>query len=79
MKPVHPTAGRIYDVIERYQAENGFNPSIREIMAITGVKSTSNVSYHLRGLERAGWLGRSQGFSRCRPLLRRPRVFYVKG
>ena len=38
---------KILEVLERYQAESGYPPSIREIGKQTGISSTSVVNYYL--------------------------------
>lgn len=44
----------ILEAIERYYAEVGIGPSMRCIMTMTGISSTSIVSYNLRLLEKDG-------------------------
>ncbi len=46
--------------IETQVAELGFPPSLREIGAHFGIKSTNGVSDHLRALERKGFLVRNE-------------------
>lgn len=43
-----------YTAILAYMGENGIAPTIREIMAKTGISSTSVVRYHLRKLRTDG-------------------------
>lgn len=40
--------------IKRFIAENGYPPSVREIMQAVGLKSTASVHYHLAELNRIG-------------------------
>lgn len=40
--------------LRRFAAENGYAPSVREIMQAVGLQSTATVHYHLRELARAG-------------------------
>jgi len=40
--------------LNRYMEENGYAPSVREICAAVGLKSTATVSYHLNELKRRG-------------------------
>ena len=40
----------ILDYISRFIQENGYAPSVREIGASVGLRSTASVSYHLRAL-----------------------------
>ena len=44
----------ILAAIERYYAETGIGPSMRCIMTMTGIPSTSIVSYNIRLLEKDG-------------------------
>jgi repressor LexA len=50
--------------IEKYTADNGFPPTIRQIGENTGINSTSVVNYNLNKLVQAGYLTRSQHVSR---------------
>ena len=47
---------RILDFIEEFMQENGFAPSVREIAAGVGLRSTASVSYHLQQLSDKGLL-----------------------
>ncbi|AWT26050.1 transcriptional repressor LexA [Corynebacterium provencense] len=49
---------RILDVIKDGIQFRGYPPSIREICDAVGLNSTSSVSYHLKELERKGYLRR---------------------
>ena len=46
----------ILDFVNDFTRENGFPPSIREIGAAVGLRSTASVSYHLQQLEQKGLL-----------------------
>ena len=50
--------------IEKYVADNGFPPTIRQIGEATGINSTSVVNYNLNKLVSAGYLTRSSHVSR---------------
>jgi len=50
--------------IEKYVADNGFPPTIRQIGEATGINSTSVVNYNLNKLVQAGYLSRSSHVSR---------------
>lgn len=55
--PRTSTKGReILEFIEKQMREKGYPPSIREICAAVGLKSTSSVHAQLKNLERAGLL-----------------------
>lgn len=45
---------KIYAFLVRYVTKNGFAPSVREIGAAVGLKSTSTVNSHLWKLESEG-------------------------
>ena len=47
---------KILDFIRDFTAENGFAPSVREIGAAVGLRSTASVTYHLRQLQDKGLL-----------------------
>lgn len=53
-------AGLILDFVNSFTQENGFAPSVREIGAAVGLRSTASVSYHLNQLQEKGLL-RSPG------------------
>ena len=46
----------IIDYVNQFIQENGYAPSIREIGAAVGLRSTASVSYHLRQLQEKGLL-----------------------
>lgn len=50
--------------IERFQEENGYPPSIREIGDMIGVESTSQVNYYLEKLRKLQLIARDQHVSR---------------
>ena len=45
---------KILEFINTYVEEKGFPPSVRDICAAVGLKSTATVSYHLNELKRQG-------------------------
>ena len=49
-------AGLILDFVNQFVQENGFAPSVREIGAAVGLRSTASVSYHLQALQEKGLL-----------------------
>ncbi len=61
---------RILEVLERFQNQNGYPPSIREICEKTNISSTSVVNYYLNQLEEAGYIERDGRVSRGIRLLR---------
>ena len=54
---------KVYDFL-RQQSSTGVPPTVREICAATGLKSTSTVHAHLRTLERLGYISRGAGLNR---------------
>ena len=53
----------ILEFVSNFIQENGYAPSVREIGAGVGLRSTASVSYHLRALQDKGLLqgGESKG------------------
>lgn len=46
----------IMDYVNQFIQENGYSPSVREIGAAVGLRSTASVSYHLQVLQEKGLL-----------------------
>ena len=44
----------IMDYVNQFIQENGYSPSVREIGAAVGLRSTASVSYHLQALQEKG-------------------------
>lgn len=44
----------ILSFLRQFSAENGYAPSVREIMQAVGLRSTASVHYHLSELDKAG-------------------------
>lgn len=55
---------RILKFLEKFQAENGYPPSIREIGENTNISSTSVVNYYLNQLEEMDYIERESNVSR---------------
>lgn len=49
-------AQRIIEYVNEFIQENGYAPSVREIGAAVGLRSTASVSYHLQALQEKGLL-----------------------
>ena len=49
-------AQMIVDYVNQFVQENGYSPSVREIGAAVGLRSTASVSYHLQALQAKGLL-----------------------
>jgi repressor LexA len=61
---------KILKFLEKFQAENGFPPSIREIGENTDISSTSVVNYYLNQLEEMRYIERESNVSRGIRLVR---------
>ncbi len=64
MKPLTKSQQKVYDYIRECAQESRI-PSVREICAVTGLKSTSTVHLHLKTLEEKGLIERDKGLNRC--------------
>ncbi len=49
-------AERILEYVNQFVQENGYAPSVREIGAAVGLRSTASVSYHIQALQNKGLL-----------------------
>jgi len=63
---------KILEALERFQNQNGYPPSIRELCEKTSISSTSVVNYYLNQLEDSGYIERdgrvSRGIRLVKPL-----------
>lgn len=57
MKEINATQQKIYEFLAE-RSQNGVPPSVREICAAVGLKSTSSVQANLIALEKAGYIER---------------------
>jgi len=55
---------RILEVLERFNEQNGYPPSIREICSSANISSTSVANYYLDRLEELGYIERDRRVSR---------------
>ena len=71
----------ILDFVNTFVQENGFAPSVREIGAAVGLRSTASVSYHLQQLQEKGLLQSPGAKGRKRAIVtaRRPGQIPVIG
>ena len=71
----------ILDFVNEFVQENGFAPSVREIGAAVGLRSTASVSYHLNQLQEKGLLQSPGAKGRKRAIVtaRRPGQIPVVG
>lgn len=63
----------VFDYIQAHLETDGISPSYREIRAALGLRSLSTVTYHVRGLTRAGYLVNTRGYHGKRALALAPR------
>ena len=64
MEKINETQKKVFDFIKRVISERGIAPSVREIGAAVGLKSTSTVQYNLNALEMAGYIVRDPNLKR---------------
>ncbi|UCF18307.1 MAG: hypothetical protein JSU87_10120 [Gemmatimonadota bacterium] len=64
-----PIERRIYNYLVDYLKRETFQPSIREIGAKFGIRSTKTVTEHLQSLQRKGYLDRAPSRSRALKIL----------
>ena len=62
-------AEMIMEYVNRFIQENGYSPSVREIGAAVGLRSTASVSYHLQALQDKGLLQSPRAKGRKRALV----------
>lgn len=62
-------AEMIMDYVNQFIQENGYSPSVREIGAAVGLRSTASVSYHLQALQEKGLLQPTGAKGRKRALV----------
>src|ERR1700753_3634873 len=60
---------QVLQVVRAGVARRGYPPSIREIGDAVGLRSTSSVAYHLKALEKKGYVHRDPGRPRTMELL----------
>lgn len=65
MEKLKPKEQKVYDYIVRSVKENGFAPSVRDIMKDLGYKSTSTVHMYLGRLDMLGYINKEDGKSRA--------------
>ena len=56
-RPLTSRQREIRDFMEAFTRDSGYPPTVREICAVTGLKSLRSVSQHLQALERKGIFG----------------------
>jgi repressor LexA len=63
---------KIFDFINRYHAERGYPPSVREICRAVGFKSTSTVHAYIKKLEKQGLIEKDATKPRALKIMDRP-------
>jgi len=63
MRPISDTQQKIFTFI-RDRLEDGYPPTVREIAAAVGLRSTASVHFNLKVLEEAGYITRDNGLNR---------------
>lgn len=64
MKPLTDKQQKILEFLKD-RAQDGLPPTVREICAAAGIKSTSTVHAHLKTLEENGYISRQSGLNRA--------------
>jgi len=64
MGKLSPKRRSILDFINNFIRQRGYSPSVRDIVAGCGISSTSVAQYHLKVLEREGYISRDREVSR---------------
>ena len=70
-------ADKIVEFVNTFIAENGYSPSVREIGAAVGLRSTASVSYHLQALQEKGVFQTSPVKGRKRALVTSTRPGHI--
>lgn len=65
MSKIDQKLEKVLHFIKRYQSENGFPPSVREILNALSIKSTATVHYYLEKLEERGSISRNANKNRA--------------
>lgn len=71
MKELNDTQKKIYEYLSE-RLQDGIPPTVREIAAAVGLKSTSSVQANLIALESAGYIERNPMHKRCIKITNRP-------
>lgn len=65
MKKMTAKQREVYEFLRRYQEENGYPPTVREICTEIGFKSPSTAHFHLEGLKSSGYIIRDSRKTRA--------------
>jgi len=72
MKALSSKQQKIIDFVHQFWVDNGYPPTVREIVNECGISSTSVVDYNLNILEQVGYIRRRPEVSRGIEILNRP-------
>lgn len=72
MKELTENAKKVLTYISKFQSENGYSPSIPEIMRATGIQSNRGVSIQLDKLQNLGYIFRDKNSRRAIKILSIP-------
>lgn len=61
---------KVYNAIWSYQKKHGYPPTIRDIMQITGHRSSSSVHSLIKNLENKGYIKRNHNSPRAIQILK---------
>lgn len=56
MRPLTDRQRRILQVIQLHIYDKGYPPTLREIMAATGIRCPNGVKCHIKALQAKGWI-----------------------
>jgi len=79
MEPLSDIQRRIYEFIVHCIEQEGMPPTNREIGQSVGIASTGHVEYHLRLLDKKGWIIKLSGKGRGIKLIQRPGTLSPRG
>jgi SOS-response transcriptional repressor LexA len=65
--PPTPRQAEALELIKKFQAEHGYAPTTRDMMALMGMKSPNAVMGHFKALEKRGLIVRDKNVSRKSP------------
>ncbi|MBR3864903.1 MAG: transcriptional repressor LexA [Clostridia bacterium] len=65
MGKIEEKLNKVHQYIKRYQAENGFPPSVREICSALSISSTATCQYYLNKLKDRGILNKNANKNRA--------------
>lgn len=68
-KNLTPPQKLTYDKLAEYIAANGYSPTVRELCALCGRRSTGAMSITIDNLVQRGWVVRDKGLNRSLTLI----------